>query len=340
MVRKPAMKPRLACAAALLFAGLVLCSPTVRAETLEEKAKKHFHQGVALYNEGNEKAALIEFKASFKANKNWRVRYYIGLSNHALHRFVDAETELKAYLEEGGDRISDDKKEHVQSLLTELAGVIGTVKIACNVDDASVKVNGKYHGKTPLAGPIRLNIGDYEVKVEKEGYNGASIEIELPGGEVISLDMDLEKEKPPEEEIKQPDPVKEIKPLPGEIVDEEEKAGKKKKKTVKPRAFYGVMGTTGVLILGVIVTGAMALDKYIEFGETDKSDIPTRRELRDTGRRLTWSTDALLGVSAVFAITTIVLGVYTNFDKKEKKKTSRLPSIQLGGPSIMFKQTF
>ena len=342
MERKPAMKRGLPCAALFLLAGLIFCSLPVRAETLEEKAKKHFHQGVALYNEGNEKAALIEFKASYKANKNWRVRYYIGLSYHALHRFVDAEREFKAYLEGGGEKIAEEKRQHVGELLKELAGVIATVSITCNVDDASVLVNGKFHGKTPLAEPIRLNIGDYEVKVQKEGYIGSSIEIELPGGEVISLEVDLEKEKPPEEEIKQPEPEKEKKPLPEETDDEEEKAKKKKKKTVKPRAFYGVMGTTGVLILGTIITGAMALNKYIEFEETDpdEENLKKRTELRDTGRRLTWSTDVLLGLSAVFAITTIVVGVYTNFEKKTEKKTSRLPSVQFGGPAIMFKQTF
>ena len=97
--------------------SLFLFAVHARGQVNEEKAKKHFKQATVLYKENNYAAALIEFKASYKAKPNWKVLYFIGVSLQALHKFVEAEKMLKQYLKEGDDEVPADKREIVEDLL-------------------------------------------------------------------------------------------------------------------------------------------------------------------------------------------------------------------------------
>jgi tetratricopeptide (TPR) repeat protein len=108
------------------FFGLQLLLPAgpLRAEEDKDKAKKHFKQGTILYDEGNYEAALVEFKASYEANPNWKMRYYVAVTLQALHKFVEAEKEMKLYLEEGSDAVAEKKRKEVEDILTSLSGVI------------------------------------------------------------------------------------------------------------------------------------------------------------------------------------------------------------------------
>ena len=314
--------------------SFVFATNAFSAETDSEKAKKHFIQGVALYNESNFEAALIEFAASYKYKKNWKVKYYIGIAYQALHRFVEAEKELKAYLEEGGSEIPKEKKAKAEEVLSQVAGVIGSVMLEANVEGALIFMDGKSVEKTPLAGPLSLNVGHYEVEVKKKGYEPYTVEIDLPGGEDITIKAELKKKgaasavKDDEEEEEEEE---EEQPLPDAVKDT-----KGKKKTVKPAAFYGMVGATGVLLIGTVVCSVMAMQKHNEFDDTDTDSIESiekREDLKSSGETLNVVSDVLVGVTAAAAAATIVLAVFTDFSKKEKKKSS-MPKVQFGGTSI------
>ena len=77
---------------AFLFFPLFL-APVAAAQP-DEGAPKQFTQGALLYNEGDYGKALVEFKASFALKPNWKVRFFLGVTLHALLRFVEAVAEL------------------------------------------------------------------------------------------------------------------------------------------------------------------------------------------------------------------------------------------------------
>ena len=55
-----------------------------------EEAKRHFAQGVALYNDGNYNAALAEFEAAYRVRPSPGVLDNIGLTQKGLVRYNDA----------------------------------------------------------------------------------------------------------------------------------------------------------------------------------------------------------------------------------------------------------
>jgi len=325
--------------------ALLLRAGGAAAQTDEEKAKKHFQQGATLYNEGSYTAALIELKQSFKLKPNWKVRFYIGVALQALNRFVEAEKELKLYLEEGGAGVPADKKAQAEDIVSQLSGLIGSIVIVADTAGAAVTVNGKPAGTTPLAQALRLDIGHYAISLKKEGHEDFSTEVELPGGETVTVEAKLEKTggeakkepaavaKGPEPAVKEPEAKKEPAPPPKEEKKAAAAAAQGKKaggKKLKPGAFYGLVAVTGLSAVGVVVAGVLAMKKHQSFEETPESDWQKRRDLKDEGVTLNVAADVLVGVGAASALAMIVVGALTDFGRAEKKKGAALLAPSAG----------
>jgi len=155
---------------------LLLCSQRLHAQAAagaaDDPAKKHFSVGAVLYNDGNYAGALVEFKTSYAAQKNVKVCTYVGLALQALNRYAEAEAELLKCLADAGEAVKPDAKAEIEDILKQLASVIGSVQVTCAVAGAAVSFDGAAGGTTPLAAPVRLNVGHHTIVVKKEGCEG------------------------------------------------------------------------------------------------------------------------------------------------------------------------
>jgi len=272
----------------------------------KEKAVEHFKKATALYDEGNYGAALVEFNTSYKILPNWKLLYYIGLARQALHDYVGAEHDLFAYLEEGKEELSEEKKNEVGEILKNLSGFIGSILIPVDVDGADVFVNDALVGKSPLPDPVRLSLGEYRIKVSKKGFEDFIKDIELPGGEALEVSVEM-KPLPAAPTAK----VEPEKPQPA--------PGKMKKKPIEPAAFYAMAGLTGAFLAATAVTGGLAIDTHNAFDDTPEQDWEKRLDLRDKGQKLNVATDVLIGLTSASAAAVLVMAFLTDFGKKEKR---------------------
>jgi tetratricopeptide (TPR) repeat protein len=315
--------------AAILGLPMLLAAGPLRAEDDKEKAKKHFKQGAILYDEGNYEAALVEFKASYEANPNWKMRYYVAVTLQALHRFVEAEKELELYLEEGADAVTGKKKKEVDDILASLSGVIGQLQVLTEPQGAFLYIGNDHVGETPLAGPLRLDVGTYGLTVKKEGFESKTVEVEVPGGETVEVTVKLVEQAPAADDTQ-----------PGDVLIEAETAPKKPEKKIPAVAFYAVAGLTGALLIGTAVTGGLAMKTFRDFEDTPDEDLDARADLRDKGRKLNIAADTLLGLTAASAAALVVMGFFTDFQKKEKRGTAITLSPGPAGASLAITTTF
>jgi hypothetical protein len=310
-------------AAAACFLAFFVCGHAAQGQESgdKEKAVEHFKKATVLYDEGNYEAALVEFKTSYKVLPNWKLLYYIGLTKQALHDYVGAEKDFTAYLEEGKDKVPEEKKAGVEETLKNLAGFIGSLLIQVDVDGADVFVNDALVGKSPLEGPVRLNLGDYRISVTKEGFEDFVEDIELPGGETLEVDVKMTpaaaapSDKPEQEK---PKPTR----------------ADKSKKPMKPAVFYAVVGLTGALLAATAVTGGLAVDTHSTFDDTPEQDWEKRLDLRDRGRKLNTATDVLIGLTSASAAAVLVLAFFTDFKKKEKRAAGLILAPGPGGVQL------
>jgi hypothetical protein len=144
----------------------------------------HFREALAIYD------AALKIKSSPAIHYN-RARALEALGEYpqaldALEEFVRvAQADLKALVPDLDDR------------LASIRGRIATLVVNCSVQGASVIVRQKVEGTTPLASPLRLSTGAATVEVQASGYVPFRRDVQLPSGQITTIDVVLEHEAVP-----------------------------------------------------------------------------------------------------------------------------------------------
>lgn len=290
---------------ALVLATLSLSLPSPSfAQDAKEEAKERFEKGVSRFKENDFEAALVEFRAAYKAKPHFAVRYNVGICLYKLHRYSEAAKELRAYLHEGGKKVPKDQKKEVEQILKELESLVGELNVISNVDGAEILVDDEYKDKTPLMFPIPLDVGEHDVELRAAGYASAVEKVEVPGGAVVDVEMLLEAAQQP---------------------------GVSKK--LKPIYFWSTLGTTGAFALIAIITGSVALKREDEYAGLEYED--NWKPFKEATRRLTVATDVFWGLAGAAAIATIVLAIKTDFKtEKAEEELALTPSIEPFGVQV------
>jgi hypothetical protein len=165
-----------------------------RAEEPSDKAKEEaatrFERGVKLFDAQDYAAALAEFEAAHRLVPRYQVLFNIGVTEKRLFRYNDAVRTLKRYLDEGGDKvppISEDRRQQVDRELSEIRALVAEVTVKVDGLPASVDVDGRTMGDTPLSGPLLLPSGHHVVTANREGYDPARKEIDVVSGEKVEV---------------------------------------------------------------------------------------------------------------------------------------------------------
>jgi hypothetical protein len=177
----------------IIALGLLLSSfwaGIARADNLEE-ARRHFAQGVALYNDGNFNAALAEFEAANKLHKSAAVLYNIGLTEKSLFRYNEAIDALTQYLNEE-KRLTSERRLEVRQLITEMKALLAPATITVEPDGATITLDGRAIGQSPIK-PYGIAAGNHTLEVTLEGYRPVKRDIMISAGVPVSVAFRLDR---------------------------------------------------------------------------------------------------------------------------------------------------
>lgn len=174
--------PKLAAglAAALALTG-VAASPA-RAQDNRTEASVHFNRGLEFFNEGRHDAALAEFEQAYALSPAYQVLYNLARVHAALGHAVEATDAYERYLREGSAAIAPARRAEVDRDLARQRDRIGRVAVDCNVEGATVSVDGLDVATTPLDAPLRVSAGAHSVGVRAPGYEDARRAVTVAGG--------------------------------------------------------------------------------------------------------------------------------------------------------------
>jgi hypothetical protein len=276
-----------------------------------EEARKHFRQGVALFEEEDFEGALFEFRQAYEAAPDYRLLYNMGIAQRETRDYAAAQRSLSTYLAEGGEDIDAARRQEVEAELEVLASRVGQLALSCNVEGAEILVDGESVGTTPLPDSVPLNIGSRQLEVRAEGHAPYRTTIDVVGGESTSVAAEL---------VVIPPPARvEESPLPqdGPVPD----SPRAKRLRISTWAMLGVTAGVGV---GTIVTGVLALgaDRDLE-SELDiiPADPGAIRDAEDRRDTLATATDGLVGATAGLAAITLGLGIAAIIATKKARKS-------------------
>ncbi|MBI2391378.1 MAG: PEGA domain-containing protein [Deltaproteobacteria bacterium] len=157
----------------------------------KEEAKEHFLKGVTMMQEEQWDAALVEFKASLQMFPTRNARKNAAVCLRQLGRFAEALDEYEMLLKEFGGQLPPADAEQVNKAIADLKNVTGFIVIESSVAGATVIIDSKPRGTTPL-GPIRVGQGTHTVRVLKEGYVPFETTQAVLGKQTVTIPAKLE----------------------------------------------------------------------------------------------------------------------------------------------------
>jgi tetratricopeptide (TPR) repeat protein len=168
-----------------------------------ELAKAHYRTGEIYYDRGRFHDAAREFEEAYRLSQRGDLLYNMGKSYDGAGDHAKALGAYRRFLEAVPG--SPDKPK-IEARVTALQGLVGRVTINASVDQASVELDDKLVGTTPLPAPIEVNPGGHRVTVTREGYRtwrgsfvaapGAPVTVTAPLESLIKV-VEVEKKAPP-----------------------------------------------------------------------------------------------------------------------------------------------
>ena len=100
------------------------------ADERTELARRHFKNGVKLFQDKNYQGALAEFEAAYELKPGASSLQNIALCLKALFRYAEAARKLDLLLARHGGELSDDERRAVREAIDELNQLVGSIRAA------------------------------------------------------------------------------------------------------------------------------------------------------------------------------------------------------------------
>ena len=178
----------------LLTISVLLCtcalesSPVAASESL---AKERFFEGLERLEASDLENATKSFEASFEAYPNVNCLENLAMCYFKLNRLFDALSAFEKLEQQFSGALSPESKKRATDKIKEIKKRLPSLSISSFPEGATVFVDGKERGTTPLALPIFVSKGTHKIELRKSGYTSQvkTADYHAPGvtGEMFTL---------------------------------------------------------------------------------------------------------------------------------------------------------
>ncbi len=147
-----------------------------------EMARRHFKNGVKLFQDKNYKGALAEFEAAYELKPGPSSLQNIALSLKALFRYAEAARKLDLLLAKHGAELSEDDRRAVREAIDDLSQLVGSFHLSVAPPDARVTIDGRSLSPAERADGARFDVGEHTIVAEAPGYERLVQVVRIPGG--------------------------------------------------------------------------------------------------------------------------------------------------------------
>jgi hypothetical protein len=170
----------------VLEVAILLSAVAMRAQAMagpQEDADALATQGVELRRNGDDRAALPLFRKAHQLSPTPRSAVQLGLVEHALGQWADAEEHLATGLKATRDPWIRKNRAAIEESLRTVKTHIGSLEVTGEPVGADVLVNGRRVGQLPLPGPLRVSAGSVDVELNAPGYTRAFRSVTVSAGQ-------------------------------------------------------------------------------------------------------------------------------------------------------------
>jgi len=289
-----------------LAVSLLLSSPVAaRQQDPKQRARVLFRQANKLFSRGMYLDALQEYREAQKLYRSFKIDLNIGATLDAMGRRTEAAAFIERFLVQSASAPAEIINAATKRL-TELKKKLSSVKVSSLVEGATLRVDGKAVGKTPIELPIYLEPGSHELTLEREGHLPTTRKLDLAAGQHESMDLTPRVPPPPPTRPAVMPPPVPTGPDPSVI------EARRRSKTIWAYSTLGVgvaLAATASVLYGVGASqGGSAHDKYREATDPDEmaahyDDVESAKTKLLVGHVLMGAAAAAVGVSIYMFLT-------------------------------------
>lgn len=161
------------------------------AESLTGDAKAAYDAGKVLYGDGDFAGAVIKFQQAYELAGDPRLLWNVLVCEKNLRHYARVEALLGTYLKAAGPGLADADRAEAEGLLAAIAPFIASVTLSVNQPDATVFVDGQEVARSPLAAPLRVDMGSRQLRVTKPGFKPFELTRVFAGGTENTVNVTL-----------------------------------------------------------------------------------------------------------------------------------------------------
>lgn len=148
-------------------------------------------EGIALRRAGDDRGALELFQKAWQRSRSPRALAQMALAEQALGRWVDAYGHLQQVLANDSDPWIAEYRDVLALAVADVERQLGALEVWCNVDGASVYLDGHRLGRTPLTKPLKLVAGKSVIGVSAPGHFEVTRLVNVDPGDLARVEIQL-----------------------------------------------------------------------------------------------------------------------------------------------------
>jgi tetratricopeptide (TPR) repeat protein len=283
-----------------------LASPARADEKAE--AKRQFDAGVSLLKAENYEGAAASFEASLELFPTKTALFNLANCYKTLQRYDEALAALTRLRRDFAGRLGAEMEEATIAIEKEIRNLVGTLNVEVDRPGATVVVDGREVGVSPLSKPVLLAPGSHEVTARRPGVEFASQKVRMLAGKELSVRLEGEGDRNKADEGAS---IPSISSIPS--IESAPSPG------LHPAWFWTGLGATAVF-------GGVTLGMNFAVRE-QKDELATDAEL-ERAERMQSAGIAFLALTGAAAATTAVLAFFTDWgDETGADEGASIPSI-------------
>ncbi|WP_437759115.1 PEGA domain-containing protein [Sorangium sp. So ce1389] len=163
-------------------------------ETLTGEAKAEYEAARILFNDGDYGNAIIKFERAYELSRDPRLLWNIALCQKNLKRYTRLLATIEQLLRDAGPQLTEQDRKDAADLIEATKAYVSRLDLQASEAGATVLVDGREVGQTPLREPVLLDIGARKIRVTKKGFKDVEVTEQVAGGGVVTVKATLEKE--------------------------------------------------------------------------------------------------------------------------------------------------
>jgi len=163
--------------------AVVSVAPAAAAQTADPKAQARelYGQGIERYDRGDFEGAAKAYKQAYALVQYPVILFNLALAYESSGKPVDAVSTLEKVLAAPGKLKPERVAKAKQSLDTQRK-LVAELDVSCNVEGATIRIDGEEVGSFPLPQPVKVASGRVILQATKDGYAAGYKTVTAPGG--------------------------------------------------------------------------------------------------------------------------------------------------------------